>query len=368
MQSPPGPSTVIDGRRYLYFVGTGYLGLQGHPELIRAMCEAAQQYGIGSATTRAGFGNTQPTLDVERLAAELLAAEAAFYLPSGYPAAGVLAAAVACDADAVFVDELSHYSVLEAARSTTLPVTRFAHREADHLRAALQNHLGPGQRPLVMTDGVFAARGRIAPLADYLDALSHYPGAMLLVDDAHALGVLGANGRGTFEHAGLYQGINTDGGSRWICGTLSKAVGGYGGIVPGTQSLVARLKSGSHWYDGASPLPAPVAAATARGLELMRAQPELRTTLWHNVGLMKRGLRQMGLIVDDTPVPIICLTLGTADAMRRIQDAMREHGILIAYMAAYSGLGPEGALRLAVFANHTQPMIEEFLDRFRRLV
>ena len=368
MQSPPGPSTVIDGRRYLYFVGTGYLGLQGHPELIRAACEAARQYGIGSATTRAGFGNTQPTLDVERLAAELLASETAFYLPSGYPAAGVLAAAVACDTDAVFVDELSHYSVLEAARSTARPVTAFSHRDADHLRTVLEKHLGPSQRPLVMTDGVFAARGRIAPLADYLNVLGRYPGAMLLVDDAHALGVLGANGRGTFEHAGLYQGINTDGGSRWLCGTLSKAVGGYGGIVPGTRSLVQRLKSASHWYDGASPLPAPIAAATARGLELLLAQGGLRTALWANVGLMKSGLRQMGLDVDDTPVPIICLAMGTADAMRRVQGAMREHGILIAYMAAYSGLGPEGALRLAVFANHTQPMIEEFLDRFRQLI
>ena len=359
---------MIDGRRYLYFVGTGYLGLQGHPEVIRAACDAAQHYGIGSATTRAGFGNTQPTLDVERLAAELLASETAFYLPSGYPASCVLAAAMLDDADAVFVDELSHYSVLEAARWTARPVFRFAHRDADHLRAALDNHLGPGQRPLVMTDGVFAARGRIAPLADYLDVLGRYPGAMLAVDDAHALGVLGTNGRGTFEHAGLYQDINTDGGSRWVCSTLSKAVGGYGGIVPGTQSLVARLKSTSHWYDGASPLPAPIAAATARGLEIVLAQPDLRTALWNNVGLMKRGLRQMGLDVDDTPVPIVCLALETADAMRRIQSAMREHGILIAYMAAYSGLGPEGALRLAVFANHTQPMIEEFLDRFRQLI
>ena len=128
------------------------------------------------------------------------------------------------------------------------------HADPEHLRTLLGMHLGPGQRPLVATDGVFAARGRIAPLDAYVDVLNRYSGAVLLVDDAHALGVLGANGRGTLEHFAIYDGIN-DGGAKLVCGTLSKAVGGYGGIVPGTQSLIERLKRTSHWYDGASPLP-----------------------------------------------------------------------------------------------------------------
>ena len=237
MQSPPGPQTVVDGRWYLYFIGTSYLGLQGHPEVIRAACEAAEQYGLGSATTRAGFGNTSPELDVERLAAQWLDSEASFHLPSGYAAASVLAAGLADRFDAVFVDELSHYSVLEAAGSIGGPVFRFARADADDLRAVLAARLRPGQRPLVMTDGVFAARGHIAPVAEYQTVLKHYPGAALLVDDAHGLGVFGANGRGTFEHAGLDGGINIEGGSKLVCGTLSKAVGGYGGIVPGTRAL-----------------------------------------------------------------------------------------------------------------------------------
>ena len=126
MQSPPGAETVIDGRRYLYFSGTGYLGLQGHPEVIRAACEATRQYGIGSATSRGGYGDTPPTLDVERRAAQFLATDDAFYFMSGYAGNSILVLLLEGAFDAVFVDELSHYCVLEAARLSARPVTRFS--------------------------------------------------------------------------------------------------------------------------------------------------------------------------------------------------------------------------------------------------
>jgi 7-keto-8-aminopelargonate synthetase-like enzyme len=367
LQSPPGPSAVIDGRRYLYFVGTGYLGLQGHPEVVRAACEAARQFGVGSATTRAGYGNSQPTLEVERLAAELLDAASAFYLPTGYAAASVLAGTLAERIDAVFLDELSHFSLAEAAPSLRKPVVRFRHADADDLRAKIAASLSPGQRPLVLSDGVFAARGRIAPVADYLDVLQPYTGAALLIDDAHGLGVLGPGGRGTFEQAGLHENINIDGGTKFLCGTLSKAIGGYGGILAGSPAMIDRTKAASHWYDGASPMPAPVAAATARGLELVLAEPGLRAALRENVRRLRGGLRQLGMAVEDTPVPIVCLVLGNAARMKRIQCELRNRGILVAYMAAYSGLGPEGALRLAVFANHGEEMIEQLLDALQEI-
>jgi 7-keto-8-aminopelargonate synthetase-like enzyme len=376
MQSPPGPYTVIDGRRYLYFGGTGYLGLQGHPEVIQAACAGARQYGIHSATSRTAVGNTPPVLDVERLAARFFAREDSFYFPTGYAGNFILTSALGAEIDAVFIDEMSHYCMHEAARLVQRPIFTFAHADADGLRVGLRANLKPGQRPLVMSDGVFAARGRIAPVADYVAVLRDYAGAVLLLDDAHAVGVLGENGRGTFEHAGLYGSVNVDiadGPSPpvprlFLCGTLSKAVGGYGGIIPGSRSLLDRLKKASHWHDGASAPPAPVAAATVRALELVLAHPELRTRLESNVRLLRNGLRQMGLDVEDSPVPIVCLVLGSADNMRRIQGELQEQGILVVHRPAYSGLGPEGAIRLAVFANHTEAMIQELLDGLRRLL
>jgi len=378
MQSPPGAETVIDGRRYLYFAGTGYLGLQGHKEVIRAACEATQRYGIGSATSRSGVGDTPPTLAVERRAAELFGTEDSFYFMSGYVGNNILTLLLEGAFDAVFVDELSHYCVLEAGRLSGRPVFRFRHRDAGALQESLARNLKPGQRPLVTSDGVFAGLGRIAPVADYREVLRNYPGAIICVDDAHAVGVLGAAGRGTYEHAGLMtDGVNseelaeggpTDGPRLLFCGTLSKAVGGFGGIIPGSRRFIERVKAESHYYDGASAPPVPAAAATARALELINNDPGMRTRLWENVRAVKRGLGRLGLDTDDTPVPIICLTIGSAENMQRIGRGLAERGVFVAYRASYSGLGPEGALRLAVFSTHTDEMIGRLLDELGRLV
>ena len=367
MQSPPGARTVIDGRRYVYFAGTGYLGLQGHAEVIRAACDATKQYGIGSATSRSGFGNVPPTLDVERRAAEFFAVDDSFYFTSGYVGNHILASMLEGTFDAVFVDELSHYCVFEAARLSARHVYSFRHCDVDDLRTTLRANLPPGRQPLVMTDGVFAARGSIAPLAKYRDVLAEYPGAMMCVDDAHALGVLGENGRGSYEYAGLFDaGVNAHVEPRpepsfFLCATLSKAIGGFGGIIPGSHEFIDRLKATSPYFGGASAPPAPAAAASAKALELVIAEPATRTRLRENVALLKQGLRKMGLAVDDTPAPIVCLTLGSAGNMQRIQRELMQRGICIACFAAYSGLGSEGALRIAVFATHTEQMIDELL-------
>jgi 8-amino-7-oxononanoate synthase len=378
-ESPPGPVVRIDGVEYLYFVGTSYLGLQGHPEVIRAACEAAQRYGIHSATSRAGFGNTPPTLSVERLAAEFFGCEASFCFPSGYAGNSILLRTVESGFDALFVDEHSHYCVFEAAAQSGRPLFRFRHRDANDLADSLREHLRPGQRPLLMTDGVFSVRGTIAPLPDYVTALANYPGAGLSVDDAHGVGVLGDHGRGTLEHFGLFDGranadipgplsqIEKGGCATFVCATLSKALGGYGGIIPGSQRFLEHVRRASHWYDGASAPPAPVAAASARAIEIIQADLDLRARLWSNVRRLKDGLRTLGFDVDDTPVPIICLVVGDADNMRHIQQALMRRGIAIAYMAAYSGLTAAGGLRIAVFATHTEEMIRRFLDELRQV-
>ena len=149
---------------------------------------------------------------------------------------------------------------------------------------------------------------------------------------------------------------------------MSKAVGGYGGIIPGSRALVEHIKRHSPYFGGASPPPAPVAAATARAIELVLAEPERRTRLWSNVRFLKDGIRRLGFDVDDTPVPIVCLTIGAAENMQRIQERLMSRGIAIAYMPTYSGLGPAGALRIAVFATHTEEMIRQLLDELERVV
>jgi len=374
MQSPPGPYTLIDGRRYLYFAGTGYLGLQSHPDVIRAVGEAAEQYGIGSATSRRGFGNTPPVLEVERRAAEFFGTDEAFYFMSGYVANHILTLASRDAFDVVFLDEWSHYCVAEAAQLADKPVIRFRHADPEDLREKLRADLPPGGRPLVMTDGVFTGRGNVAPVAEYRAVLEDFPGGAICVDDAHGVGVLGSQGRGTYDAAGMFDRrvndeIGTSDDTRLLlCGTLSKAVGGFGGIMPGSRAFIDRLKASSTYHNGASAPPVPIAAATARALQMMIDEPQMRQRLWRNVAAVKNGLRGLGLAVDDTPVPIVCLVVGDAANMRRIHGELMQREIIVPYLAAYSGIGVEGALRLAVFATHTDKMIARLLDELRRLL
>jgi 7-keto-8-aminopelargonate synthetase-like enzyme len=375
MQSAPGPRTVIDGREFLYFAGTGYLGLQGHPALADAACEAMRQYGMGTATTRAGFGNNPVTLGVESAAAELFGMQASLYFASGYSGAAVLARAVEGEVDAVFVDDQSHFSVMDALRILPGPPNVFAHRDASSLRETLGKVLRGGQRPLVISDGVFPVSGAIAPVAEYMDVLRSYEGSCLAVDDAHGLAVLGAMGRGILDFAELFRGnVNTvegeSGGAPRLlmCGTLSKAVGGYGGIVPGSTAFIDRLKRRDPLHFAASAPPVPAAAATERALRIVMSEPERREKLHENVRRVKQGLAGMGLVADSTPVPIIPIDLGSIDRMREAQQRLLERGVAIAYSSGYSSAGPNGALRIAVFATHTAEMIDQLLDELRRVI
>src|SRR5258708_3246718 len=197
MQSAPGAEAIFDGRRYLYFAGTGYLGLQGHPDVLRAAADAVYQYGISSATSRTGFGNNPPTLEVEERAAAYFGQEAAFYYISGYVGNSILALWLRDQFDVAFLDELAHYSVIEGLAMAQRPVITFRHCDAGDLAAKLAAHLQPGQRPLVMSDGVFPSLGHIAPIPAYAAALARYPGGLICLDDAHGGGAIGAAGRGT---------------------------------------------------------------------------------------------------------------------------------------------------------------------------
>jgi 8-amino-7-oxononanoate synthase len=364
MQSAPGPETIIDGRPYLYFAGTGYLGLQGHPEVLRAAAEAIYQYGIASATSRTGFGNNPPTLDVEGRAANFFGQEAAFYYISGYVGNAILALWLRDQFDVAFLDELAHYSVVEGLSLAQRPVFTFRHCDPDDLAAQLAAHLPAGQRPLVMSDGVFPSLGHVAPLPSYLDVLERYPGSLICLDDAHAGGALGPEGRGTLDYFDLDNtrtARTAAGVGLYFSGTLSKALGGQGGIITGSREWIDQLKASSHYYNGASQPAVPVAAASAKALEIVTNHPELRQHLSDNVQRAKAGLHRMGLEVEDTPVPIIPLTIGSGANMERIQQALMQQGIAIAYTRTYAGVGAEGLLRIAIFATHTPEMIDHLL-------
>ncbi len=373
MEGPPGALTRIDGKEYLYFGGTGYLGLAGCAEVIGAACEALRRYGIHTSTSRTGYGNSPLTLDVERLAAQFFGTAGTFYFASGYAGNHILIQALAHRADVLLADESAHFGLAEASRLLGRPVESFRHRDPDDLRQKLLKFAPPGQRPLVLTDGVFSLTGAVAPIDQYVEALRDHDTATLLVDDAHGIGTIGGNGRGSLEHLGLWsEDVNADparsGVGLYVCGTLSKAIGGFGGVLPGSLALLDRVRQTSHYYEGASAPMSAAAGATAKALEIVLRQPQLRHRLDQNVRRLRGGLRELGLAVDDWPTPIIGLSIGNGENMRRIHDKLRQAGIIVPYFAAYSGAGPAGRLRIAVFATHTEEMLDRLLAELRKVL
>ncbi len=360
MESAPRAETVLDGRRYLYFGGTGYFGLQGHPAVIRAGLRAFPRYGTHSATSRAGFGDNPVLLDVELRLRQFFQEEAAVYFGSGYLGSLVLSQALADRIDIVFVDELAHFSINDAVSTLGKPVSRFRHRDPDDLRKTLKKRLRARQRPFLLSDGVFPVFGRIAPVPAYADALGPYDG-LIGLDDAHGVGVLGPNGRGTLEHFGMKSP------HFHFTGTLSKAFGGHGGFVAGKKNLIGRIRAGSGAYIGSTPTPTPIAAATAKGIEILMKHPEMRDRLRRNVGAFKKGMRRLGIEADDSAVPIVAWSMRSEKEMRGIQKALMRRGIAIAYLK-YIGAPAAGVLRVSVFSTHTASQIRRLIDELARVL
>jgi 8-amino-7-oxononanoate synthase len=354
MESAPGAETTIGGKRYLYFAGTSYFGLHGHPEVIRAGVEAFLKYGTHSATSRAGFGNNPVLLEVEERLKEFFAEEDAAYFGSGYLSSLILTQALADQYDVIFVDDSAHFCIRDSVHSAGKPVYMFRHRDPADLKKKIRAKLKPRQRPFLLTDGIFPTYGRIAPVPDYAAILEPYDG-LIGLDDAHGVGVLGANGRGTYE----YFGMKSD--RLHLAGTLSKAFGGHGGFIIGGKSLIERIKKTVGAYIGSTPTPTPIAAATAKGIEILRSGPKMRDRLSRNVAMVKAGIKKLGVETDETPVPIVAWSLKSADKMKQLQQVMMSRGIAIPYIR-YIGAPPEGVLRVTVFSTHTAEHIRRLLE------
>ena len=361
LDSGPGPTIIIDGQPYLYFGGTGYYGLQTHPKLIGAAIDALTRYGMHAATTRGLYGNTRLYRDVETKAAEFFGTEAAVYLPSGYLCnlAAFQGLFSAAPFDVALIDESAHFSAADVLPILRTPIVKFAHCDADDLHRKLTSHLRHGQRGLIISDGVFPLMGRIAPIPEYVEASTSFD-VTFWIDDAHAIGVLGDRGRGTYDHYGLRSDRLLFG------GTLSKAFGAYGGIIPGSNELIQLIRAG-HVMTAATACPSSAAAAALAGFELLMCDPEMRDQLRRNVRQLKTGLRDLGLPIDTSPVPVAAWMLESSAAMDCIHAALMRHGICI-QRARYIGGNSAGVLRVVVFSTHTPEQIRRLIGELGALL
>jgi len=352
MQSPIGARAIVNGREVDYFSGCGYLGLQNHPGLTQAAADALKKYGISIATSTVSHPLYKA---LEEEARAFFDAEQILYFASGYLGTVMLTQGLSEQYEHIFIDEDAHSSVWDGARSTGKPITPFQHCDAEDLVQVCQRDLKSGERPLVLSDGVFPVSGEIAPAVDYLKVVDDFDGVLCL-DDAHAGGVLGEHGRGTLD----YYGIASD--RCHTTYTLSKALGTYGGLIPGDTDLIQTLRKHSRVSKGATQPPLPIAAAASQALALVRENPDLRRQLWDNVRQARDGLRTLGWPLPDNPVPIICLAALPGMDLARIQAALFARNICVTHSQDYSSVPKGGALRIAIFATHTADQITRLVE------
>jgi len=331
-------------RTLIYFSGCDYFRLSRHPAVTSAARVALEKTGLNVAASRLTTGNRKLYAELEKKLAAFFGTESAVILPNGYLAPMAAAQALAGEFSHVLVDELSHAALVDAVRVLNCRVKSFAHRDVAALDRIIAK-LPRGSRPILFTDGMFSHDGSVAPLADYLKILP--PSGMILVDDAHGAGLLGAKGRGTLEHAGVNR-------ERIIqCATLSKAFGAYGGVILGTCTLRNKIIERSRIFAGSTPLPPPLAGAALAAIKILKRDPKRRKRLFHNVSYLRSKLRQSGWEIAETPGPIVRLPLLNSTAANLLEKRLLAAGIYPPHIK-YGKASAAGFFRFVISSEHTE--------------
>jgi 8-amino-7-oxononanoate synthase len=351
---PQGPLQRIDGRELLNFCSNDYLGLANHPEIIAAFKKGADEYGVGSGAAHLVNGHSRAHHALEEELAEFTGRPRALLFSTGYMAnLGVVAALVGAG-DAVFEDRLNHASLLDAGLLSRARLSRYNHGDASSLQAKLRE--SKAQEKLIVTDGVFSMDGDIAPLpALATEAKQH--DALLMVDDAHAIGVLGQQGRGSCAHFGL--GIDE---VPILMATLGKGVGTFGAFVAGSEELIEWLIQAARPYIYTTATPPAVAEATRASLKIIQQEEWRREKLHTLIKRFREGAAQLGLQLMDSETAIQPLIIGEAGEAVTMSKQLEQQGILIS--AIRPPTVPEGTARLRITfsALHEEQHIDQLLD------
>jgi len=357
LTGPQGTRIRVNGREYISFCSNDYLGLAGSTELIEAAVEAARRFGFGSGAARLVTGNMQPHAELERLIADFEGTEDAVLFSTGYMANIGTITALVGQGDLVIGDKLNHGSLIDGCRLSRATFRFYEHRDVTDLEKRLAK-ADRFRRTLVVTDSVFSMDGDIAPLAEIAEACRKR-GAMLMVDEAHATGVFGEHGRGVAEHLGVEGEVHVR------MGTLSKAVGSFGGFVAGTTALADYLRNKARSFILTTAPPPSVCAAAAAGLNIIRARPELRQRLWKNVEQVISVLKDAGVPFRSGGTPIIPIVLGEAGRAVTVSRRLEERGIMIPPIRPPAVPAGTSRLRLTVSAAHSQEEIAALGRAFR---
>jgi glycine C-acetyltransferase len=368
MSSAQGPVVSLDDRRVISLSSNDYLGLSHHPRMKRAAIEAVEQFGAGSGAVRTIAGTMTLHEALEAELAEFKGAEAVLTFQSGFTANTGVIPVVTGETDLIVSDELNHASIIDGMRLSKAPRKLFRHADPDALREVLREaveqgrdgHGAPYRLMLVVTDGVFSMDGDIAPLPGIVEAAEAY-GAAVMVDDAHASGVLGRDGRGSVDHFGLHGRVAIQ------VGTLSKAVGVLGGYVAGSQALRDILIQRARPFLFSTSHPPAVAAACREALRIMVDEPGLIERLWANTRRFKAELARLGFDIGHSETPITPVILGDSELTIRFSNRLFEEGVFGTSVVFPTVALDRARIRTIVTAAHSDELLDQALAAFDRV-
>jgi glycine C-acetyltransferase len=353
------PKTTFDHRLVVNLSSNNYLGLTTHPRLREAALEATRRFGVGSGSVRTIAGTMEIHMELERRLAEFKKTEAVVVFQSGFAANAGTVAAVLTKDDVVVSDELNHASIIDGSRLSKATIKVFPHKDVDAARKVLES-LPPKQRKLLITDGVFSMDGDLGAVPQ-LCTLAEEFGCIMMVDDAHASGVFGKNGRGTSDHFNVHGRVDIQ------VGTLSKAVGALGGYVAGSKALIEFLYHRARPFLFSTSHPPAVAAACIAAIDVLTEEPEIIDRLWDNTKFFKAGLQALGFNTGLSESPITPVIAGDGALAMRLSDRLFQEGVFAQGIAFPTVARDKARVRTIVTATHTRDELQFALDVFAKV-
>ncbi len=358
IESAQEPEVIVDGRKMIMIGSNNYLGLATHPKVKEAARKALDRYGTSCAGSRFLNGTLDLHEELERKIAAFKRKEAALVFSTGFQTnLGVISALVG-KGDVVITDRWDHASILDGCRLSYGRTQRFRHNDMEDLERVLASTQAKGK--LIVVDGVFSMEGDLANLPAIVELAKKY-GARIMVDDAHATGVLGPNGRGTAEHFGLEDEVDL------IMGTCSKALASIGGFIAGKEVVIHYLKHYARSMIFSASLPPPAIAAISAALDIIQEEPERRERLWAHATKMREGLRSMGYDTGKSETPIIPVIVGDDRKAFELWRLLHENDIFA--NPAVSPAVPKGRalIRTSYMATHTTEQLDCVLEVFYKV-
>jgi len=349
------PVSRFDGREAINLSSNNYLGLTTHPRLKTRAMEAIEKYGVGSGAVRTIAGTMTLHMALEEKIARFKNVEASVVFQSGFVANAGTVQAILGREDVIISDELNHASIIDGCRLSRAEIKVYPHKDVIACEKILQALEERGRRKLLITDGVFSMDGDIAPLPELVKLAENY-GCIMMVDDAHASGVLGRNGRGTIDH------FHLDGRVDIQVGTLSKAVGALGGYVCSTRNTIDFLYHRGRPFLFSTSLPPSVAATCLAAFEVMEEEPQLIEQLWANTRFFKEGLKNAGFNTGASETPITPVIVGEATLAHEFSRQLFQAGVFARGIGFPTVPLGKARIRTIVTATHTTDQLVQALE------